>query len=56
MNDRKGHDFRYAIETKKINEVFNWKPNFTFKEGIINTVDWYLANIEWCSKLVNNKI
>ncbi len=56
VNDRKGHDFRYAIETKKINEVFNWKPNFTFKEGIINTVDWYLANIEWCSKLVNNKI
>ena len=53
VTDRKGHDFRYAINAKKIKNKLNWEPKFTFKQGIENTVDWYLKNSEWYSKYVS---
>lgn len=40
---RKGHDFRYAIDTAKIREL-GWKPSYKFKEGIVDTVEWYSNN------------
>jgi len=40
---RKGHDFRYAIDTTKIREL-GWKPGYKFKEGITDTVEWYSKN------------
>ena len=49
VEDRKGHDFRYAINPNKIKESLNWQPKFSFKEGIENTVNWYLKNKSWCS-------
>ena len=48
--DRKGHDFRYAIDAKKIKNKLNWEPKFTFNQGIENTVNWYLKNSELYSK------
>jgi dTDP-glucose 4,6-dehydratase len=40
---RKGHDFRYAIDSSKIKEL-GWKPSYKFKEGIVDTVEWYKIN------------
>ena len=53
VEDRKGHDFRYAINANKIKETLNWEPKFTFNKGIKNTVNWYLKNKKWYSKFIN---
>ena len=45
--DRKGHDYRYAIDPTKIKNELNWYPKTKFEDGIIKTIDWYLANPEW---------
>lgn len=42
---RKGHDFRYSIDSSKIREL-GWKPNYRFREGIVDTVEWYKMN-QW---------
>ena len=42
VKDRPGHDLRYAIDTSKIERELGWKPLYSFKEGIKNTVKWYL--------------
>ncbi|GAK98658.1 dTDP-glucose 4,6-dehydratase [Nonlabens ulvanivorans] len=42
VNDRPGHDYRYAIDPSKIEEDFNWQPAETFTTGIKKTVEWYL--------------
>ena len=47
VEDRPGHDFRYAIDASKINKMIGWKPNETFKSGIRKTVIWYLENEDW---------
>jgi dTDP-glucose 4,6-dehydratase len=47
VKDRPGHDRRYAIDATKINRELGWKPSVTFEEGIVETIDWYLANQEW---------
>ena len=41
VSDRKGHDFRYAISNKKINNKLNWYPQYKFKNSLIKTIDWY---------------
>jgi dTDP-glucose 4,6-dehydratase len=43
VTDRKGHDFRYSIDSSKIRQL-GWKPSFKFKDGIVETVDWFLSN------------
>ena len=50
MNDRPGHDKRYAIDSSKIKTELEWKPKYTFAEGIEITVDWYIRNLDWCEK------
>ncbi|VVS94882.1 dTDP-glucose 4,6-dehydratase [Desulfoluna spongiiphila] len=50
VQDRPGHDFRYAIDASKLKNDLGWEPAFTFEEALEETVDWYLANMEW----VNN--
>ncbi len=47
IKDRPGHDRRYAIDAAKISNELGWKPSVTFVEGLSETIDWYLANIEW---------
>ncbi len=48
VKDRPGHDVRYAIDASKINKELGWHPQETFDSGIKKTVQWYLANLEWC--------
>lgn len=47
VNDRPGHDIRYAIDASKIEKELDWKPEETFESGIRKTVKWYLENHEW---------
>ena len=53
--DRPGHDFRYAIDSSKINKELGWKPSLRFEEGIKKTVAWYLNNKEWLKKMISGK-
>ena len=46
--DRPGHDQRYAIDAGKIERELGWTPAETFETGLRRTVEWYLANDEWC--------
>ncbi|MBR3134915.1 MAG: dTDP-glucose 4,6-dehydratase [Clostridia bacterium] len=47
VTDRKGHDYRYAIDPTKIKNELGWEPETKFEDGIIETIDWYLDNKEW---------
>ena len=47
VQDRPGHDRRYAIDASKIERELGWRPNETFESGIRKTVQWYLDNPEW---------
>ena len=47
VEDRKGHDFRYAIDPTKISKELNWLPKTKFEDGIVKTIDWYLENRKW---------
>jgi dTDP-glucose 4,6-dehydratase len=47
VNDRKGHDMRYAIDPTKISTELGWLPETAFADGIVKTIDWYLKNKEW---------
>lgn len=51
--DRPGHDVRYAIDASKIERELGWKPEETFESGIRKTVEWYLNNREWWSRVLN---
>jgi dTDP-glucose 4,6-dehydratase len=55
VTDRPGHDFRYAIDSSKINKELGWKPSLQFEEGIEKTVAWYLNNKEWLEKIISRK-
>ncbi|OEK06782.1 dTDP-glucose 4,6-dehydratase [Roseivirga misakiensis] len=48
VKDRPGHDFRYAIDSAKLQNELNWNPDETFESGIRKTVEWYLSNEDWC--------
>ena len=49
--DRPGHDRRYAIDARKIERELRWRPAETFETGIRKTVEWYLANADWVSRV-----
>ena len=49
VEDRKGHDKRYAIDNSKIKSL-GWKPEKSFNDGIIQTINWYVNNIDWIKK------
>ncbi|HEK1687967.1 TPA: dTDP-glucose 4,6-dehydratase [Pseudomonas putida] len=48
VQDRPGHDLRYAIDAGKIERELGWVPEETFESGLRKTVQWYLDNLEWC--------
>jgi dTDP-glucose 4,6-dehydratase len=47
VEDRPGHDFRYALDSRKIRSELGWQPLETFSSGLRKTVEWYLANRQW---------
>lgn len=53
VEDRKGHDTRYAIDPEKIGRELGWKPTIMFDEGIKMTIKWYLENEEWIKNVVS---
>jgi len=53
VEDRPGHDFRYAIDSSKIELEINWKPEESFESGLKKTVNWYLDNPSWWKKILN---
>lgn len=56
VEDRLGHDKRYAIDNNKIQTELGWEPSLTFEEGIKLTIDWYLNNQEWMKALELKKV
>jgi dTDP-glucose 4,6-dehydratase len=50
VEDRKGHDFRYAVDISHIKNTLQWQPNMDFNRGLGRTIDWYLNNMEWVMK------
>ena len=54
VKDRPGHDFRYAIDAKKIENELGWKPKESFKTGIKKTISWYLNNRNWWENIQKN--
>lgn len=53
VTDRKGHDMRYAIDSRKLQQELGWEPSLQFEEGIEKTVRWYLNNQEWMDNVTS---
>ncbi len=53
VTDRPGHDVRYAIDASKIERELGWKPEETFETGLRKTVEWYLKNDQWWSRVLD---
>ncbi len=53
VTDRPGHDVRYAIDASKIERELGWTPEETFESGIRHTVEWYLNNKQWWSRVLD---
>ena len=51
VDDRLGHDRRYAIDSTKIQKELGWEPKYTFETGIKETIQWYLNNQEWMDQV-----
>lgn len=51
VKDRPGHDLRYAIDFSKLREALGWVPNESFETGIRKTIQWYLNNQRWISRV-----
>ena len=54
VEDRPGHDFRYAIDANKIKSKLGWTPSESFQSGIKKTIEWYLNNQEWLESIYDN--
>lgn len=55
VEDRKGHDKRYAVDFSKIKNELNWQPSISFEDGIRETVEWYKNNPEWLDNIKTGK-
>ena len=53
VEDRPGHDVRYAIDSNKIKKKLGWAPKENFESGILKTVQWYLSNLQWAENVQN---
>lgn len=53
VEDRKGHDRRYAIDPKKIMDELGWFPETKFEVGIVKTIKWYLENEDWVENVTS---
>jgi dTDP-glucose 4,6-dehydratase len=50
VEDRPGHDRRYALDSRKIRRALGWEPTMTFEEGLLRTVEWYRSHADWVQK------
>lgn len=55
VQDRPGHDLRYAIDASKLTRETGWRPQVTFETGLEKTADWYLANPEWLKHVTSGE-
>ena len=55
VQDRPGHDHRYAIDASKIAHELGWKPLETFETGLRKTVQWYLTNTDWVDAVISGE-
>ena len=55
VEDRKGHDLRYAIDSTKAEKELGWDRTHTFEEGIKETIDWYLNNQDWVNNILSGE-
>ena len=55
VEDRKGHDRRYAIDPLMIERDLGWKPEMTFDEGIEETIKWYTSNNQWWERIISGE-
>lgn len=55
VKDRPGHDKRYAMDISKIKKELGWKPEYSFEEGIGETIEWYLKNTKWVENCVSGE-
>ena len=55
VQDRLGHDRRYAIDSSKIQHEFGWKPTYTFERGIAETIKWYVDNRQWWKRIISGE-
>mgnify|MGYP001168971495 CR=1 FL=1 len=56
VDDRPGHDLRYALDSTKIRHELNWSESITFDDGLEKTIDWYLNNRNWWDKISSNTL
>ena len=54
VDDRLGHDLRYAIDATYISKTMGFEPSYTLSEGITETIEWYLQNKNWVKNKVND--
>lgn len=55
VEDRLGHDFRYAIDFSKAERELGWRPQIDFSKGLAETISWYKENATWWEKIIANK-
>ena len=53
VQDRAGHDMRYAIDAARLRDELGWRPSITFEEGLDRTIDWYLSNEDWLNEVTS---
>ena len=56
VEDRPGHDFRYSLNSEKARQSLDWKPKYSFDEGLEMTVKWYRENVSWWRPLATEKV
>ena len=54
VQDRPGHDFRYAIDASKLNSKLGWSPKESFESGLEKTIQWYINNKGWWTAILDN--
>ena len=55
VEDRAGHDLRYAIDASKLQNELGWKPSLQFEEGLRKTIDWFLSNEDWLNHVTSGE-
>lgn len=55
VTDRPGHDFRYAINARRMREELGWRPSRTFEDGLADTIDWFLDHEDWWRNVLQSR-